>query len=251
MGCRRSPRLLGGTVAPPARREYGLAEVETTRANPLLPEGKRSVWMSHGDRIERLSTGLYHPGNSTNSPFAAIGDLSRHIMACSSIQKSVTPRVGMKSCADLRLKSVMPDRSGHLNRLFRKPSNVSTLRWAEERVLSAVSGGVDSSVATTLVHRAVGDQLVAVFVDNGLLRQGEAAKVVKVFQEAMGVELVAVDAVDDFINALHAITDPEQKRRIIGEKFIRIFETQARQLGTTRFSGAGNDLPGCGRVQWT
>ena len=112
-----------------------------------------------------------------------------------------------------------------------------------ERVISAVSGGVDSSVATTLVYRAVGDQLVAVFVNNGLLRTGEASQVVKAFQETMGTELIAVDAVDDFMAALQDIIDPEQKRRIIGEKFIRIFEAQAHQLGMPRFLVQGTIYP--------
>jgi GMP synthase (glutamine-hydrolysing) len=98
-------------------------------------------------------------------------------------------------------------------------------------------------VATTLVHRAIGDQLVAVFVDNGLLRLGEAAQVVKVFQETMGAELVTVDAVDDFMAALKGVGDPEKKRHIIGEKFIRIFESQARQLGMLRFLVQGTIYP--------
>jgi GMP synthase (glutamine-hydrolysing) len=112
-----------------------------------------------------------------------------------------------------------------------------------ERVLSAVSGGVDSSVATALVQRAVGDQLVAIFVDNGLLRQGEALQVLKVFSQTLGSELISVDAVDDFMAALKGVTDPEHKRRIIGERFIRIFEAQARQLGMPRFLVQGTIYP--------
>ena len=98
-------------------------------------------------------------------------------------------------------------------------------------------------MATTLVHRAVGDQLVAVFVNNGLLRQGEAPQVVRAFQEALGSELVTVDAVDDFMNCLQGVIEPEQKRRIIGEKFIRIFEAQARQLGMPHFLVQGTIYP--------
>jgi GMP synthase (glutamine-hydrolysing) len=111
------------------------------------------------------------------------------------------------------------------------------------KVLSAVSGGVDSSVATALVQRAIGDQLVAVFVDTGLLRQGEAAQVISVFQQNLGVELVPVNAVDQFMDALQGITEPENKRRIIGELFIRIFEQQARQLGLPAFLVQGTIYP--------
>jgi GMP synthase (glutamine-hydrolysing) len=110
-------------------------------------------------------------------------------------------------------------------------------------VISAVSGGVDSSVATTLVHQAIGDQLVAVFVNNGLLRLGEAAQVVRVFRDSMGAELITVDAVNDFMGALDSVTDPEQKRRIIGEKFIRIFEKQAQLLGSPHFLVQGTIYP--------
>ncbi len=101
-----------------------------------------------------------------------------------------------------------------------------------ERVLAAVSGGVDSSVAAALVHKAIGDQQVAVFVDTGLLRKGEPEQVVKTFREQMGAELVAVEAGEEFFAALKGVTDPEQKRRIVGEKFIRIFEREAKKLGS-------------------
>jgi len=111
------------------------------------------------------------------------------------------------------------------------------------RVLSGASGGVDSSVATALVHRAVGDQLAAVFVDNGLLRKGEAKQVVETFRENLGVQLNPVNAVEDFMEALAGITEPEQKRRIIGEKFIRIFEAQARKLGNPKFLVQGTIYP--------
>jgi GMP synthase (glutamine-hydrolysing) len=110
-------------------------------------------------------------------------------------------------------------------------------------VLAAISGGVDSSVAAALVHRAVGDQLVALFVDNGLLRQGERQQVVASLQAGLGVELVVVDAADEFLSALSGITDPEQKRRIIGERFIRLFEKQARALGNPRFLVQGTIYP--------
>jgi GMP synthase (glutamine-hydrolysing) len=113
----------------------------------------------------------------------------------------------------------------------------------DQRVLSAVSGGVDSSVATALVHRAVGDQLVAVFVDNGLLRKNEPAQVVETFREHLGVQLYPVNAVEDFMEALAGVTEPEQKRKIIGEKFIRIFEEQARRLEQPPFLVQGTIYP--------
>ncbi len=113
----------------------------------------------------------------------------------------------------------------------------------DERVLAAVSGGVDSSVAAALVHKAIGDQLVAVFVDTGLLREAEGEQVVTVFREQMGAELIAVEAEEQFLEALRGVTEPEQKRKIVGEKFIRIFEEQARQLGHPKFLMQGTIYP--------
>jgi GMP synthase (glutamine-hydrolysing) len=113
----------------------------------------------------------------------------------------------------------------------------------EQKVLSAVSGGVDSSVATALVHNAIGEQLVSVFVDHGLLREGEAVQVVKTFREHMGIELIAVNAKDEFLDALKGILDPEEKRKTIGELFIRTFEEQAAKLGKPPFLVQGTIYP--------
>jgi GMP synthase (glutamine-hydrolysing) len=234
---------LGGRVAASTKREYGPAEVETKQINPLLSEGKRLVWMSHGDRIEQPPDGFITLASSPNSPYAAIGDEKRryfgvqfhpevrHTQGGSDILR----RFAIDICATHPEWTPASIISDTLNRI--------QLQVGAERVISAVSGGVDSSVATALVHRAVGDQLVAVFVDNGLLRQGEASQVVKAFQDTLGAELVAVDAVNEFMSTLHKIRDPEQKRRAIGEKFIRIFEAQANQLGRPHFLVQGTIYP--------
>ncbi|OGN89673.1 MAG: glutamine-hydrolyzing GMP synthase [Chloroflexi bacterium RBG_13_48_10] len=234
---------LGGCVAASTKREYGPAEVDVIRPNPLLPEGKRLVWMSHGDRIEQPPDGFIVLAHSPNSPLAAMGDLDkryfgvqfhpevRHTQGGNDILR----RFAVEICA---ARPEWTPESIITQTIHRIQNQVGV-----ERVLSAVSGGVDSSVATTLVHRAVGDQLVAVFVNNGLLRLGESSQVVKAFQDTTGAELIAVDAVEDFMDALQNITDPEQKRRIIGEKFIRIFEAQARQLGMPRFLVQGTIYP--------
>ncbi len=242
-GMQALTQALGGRVAPSAKREYGLAEIETVCDNPLVTQDTRPVWMSHGDRIEQLPAGFITLARSANSPYAAVGDLSRgyfgvqfhpevrHTLGGSEILRRFVVEV-CGARPEWTPESIITASIQHIQ-----------AQVGMERVLSAVSGGVDSSVATALVHRAVGDQLTAVFVDNGLLRLGEAAQVVKVFQDTLGVELVAVDAVDEFMRALNAITDPEQKRRIIGEKFIRIFEAQARLMGTVRFLVQGTIYP--------
>lgn len=231
-GMQAITHALGGRVASSPNHEYGMAVVETVRPNPFLPQGEYAVWMSHGDRIEIPAPGFDVLARSDNSPIAAIGDLTRRYYGVQFHPEvkhtpggaEILRRFVGEVCAvkpDWTPESIIT-------------ANVEAIRRqvGGERVLSAVSGGVDSSVATALVHRAVGDQLVAVFVDTGMLRKGEAAQVIKTFQETMGIELIAVDAVDRFLAALKGVSDPEEKRRIIGELFIRTFESQARELVT-------------------
>ena len=221
---------LGGRVAPSTQREYGPAQVTTTQPNPLLPDGEQRVWMSHGDRIEQLPAGFGVLARSNNSPVAAMGDIQRRYFG---VQFHPEVRHTPQGTEILR-RFVEEICQTHPDWTPESIIKVSTERIRQQvgasRVLSAVSGGVDSSVATALVHKAVGDQLVAIFVDTGLLRQGEPAQVVNAFHKSQGVELIRVNAVDIFMNALRGITEPEEKRRIIGELFIRTFERQARQL---------------------
>jgi GMP synthase (glutamine-hydrolysing) len=234
---------LGGTVSPSPKREYGLAEVETVLANPLLMEGRRKAWMSHGDRIERPPDGFVTLAQSVNSPYAAIGDVERGFYGVQFHPEVRHTQDGTEILRRFAQEICQAAPEWTPESIITQAIRNIQLQVGGERVLSAVSGGVDSSVAATLVHQAVGDQLVAVFVNNGLLRLAEASEVVKLFHDTMGAELVTVDAVDDFYHALHGVTDPEEKRRIIGEKFIRIFETQAQQLGWPRFLVQGTIYP--------
>jgi GMP synthase (glutamine-hydrolysing) len=235
--------MLKGRVTPATDREYGYANIEAVHPNPLLAEGAQHVWMSHGDRIEHMPEGFIVLARSENSPIAAMGDLERGYFGL-----QFHPEVRHTSGGEQILRRFVLDVCEA--RADWTPESIITesvmrirAQVGNERVLAAVSGGVDSSVAVALVHRAIGDQLVAVFVDNGLLRQGEAVQVIKTFRYTLGAELVAVDAVDEFMQALHGITDPEQKRRIIGERFIRIFEAQAQQVGSPRFLVQGTIYP--------
>ncbi|MBI3158130.1 MAG: glutamine-hydrolyzing GMP synthase [Chloroflexi bacterium] len=242
-GMQALTHALGGVVAAHIQREYGPAEIETAAENPLLPPGRQPVWMSHGDRIETPPPGFAPLAASGNSSIAAMGDVANK-------------RYGVQFHPEVR------HTPGGLEILRRFAVDIcgaaadwtpeSVIEQAVERIraqvggemaLSAVSGGVDSSVATALVHRAVGDQLAAVFVDHGLLRQGEAGQVVAAFQEHLGVELVVDDAAADFFAHLKGVTDPEEKRRIVGERFIRHFEQQAEQLGRPRFLVQGTIYP--------
>ena len=228
---------LGGQVASSAGREYGFATINSTAINDLLLPGEQQVWMSHGDRIELIPPGFVVLAHSASSPVAAMGDKDRRYYGV-----QFHPEVRHTPHGWEILRRFVVDICGAKPEWTPESiisSRVERIRQqvGAERVLSAVSGGVDSSVATALVHHAIGDQLAAVFVDNGLLRQGEAAQVVQAFQQTQGVELITVDAVDRFMQALQNVTEPEEKRRIIGELFIRIFENQASQLSSGDLSG--------------
>lgn len=230
-GMQALTHALQGRVAAATHKEYGPAEVETLAENPLLPAGRQPVWMSHGDRIESLPDGFVALARSQNSPIAAMGDLKRRYFGL-----QFHPEVNHTPSGAEILRRFVTGICGAQPNWTPESIITQTLERVRRQVgsaqvLSAVSGGVDSSVATALVQKAVGDQLVAVFVDTGLLRQGEPAQVQAALQNRLGAELVVVDAVEAFASALRGVTEPEQKRRIIGELFIRLFETQARKLG--------------------
>ena len=242
-GMQALTHALGGVVAASTEREYGPAQVETLIPNPLIPPGQQVVWMSHGDRIEVPPDGFTLLARSDNSPVAAMGDLQRDYYGM-----QFHPEVHHTPAGAEILRRFVVDVCGAQpdwtpESIISQSVQRVCAQVGGERVLSAVSGGVDSSVATALVQRAIGEQLVAVFVDTGMLRQGESQQVIQGFQRQLGVELIAVDAVDRFMVALRGVTDPEEKRRIIGETFIRVFEIQAQQLGWPRFLVQGTIYP--------
>jgi GMP synthase (glutamine-hydrolysing) len=202
--------------------------------------------MSHGDRVERLPSDFVALAASDNSPYAAMGDVARGRYGVQFHPEVVhTPQ----GAAILRAFAVdvcgcAPDWTP--SAFIQESVAVIREQVGEGQVVLGLSGGVDSAVTATLVHRAVGQQLTCIFVDTGLMRQGEPEQVVETFQRAHGMRLVAVHAVEDFLSALQGISDPERKRRVIGAKFVRIFENQARKLGQSmgnRFLAQGTIYP--------
>ena len=230
-GMQALTHALGGKVDASAKREYGPALVESLSGNPIMPAGSQQVWMSHGDRIETPPPGFSVLGRSEHSPVAMMGDLQRRYFGLQfhpEVQHTpggseILRRFVVDIC------QVNPDWTAES--IIQQSVQRIRQQVGSNTVISAVSGGVDSSVATAMVQRAIGDQLIAVFVDTGLLRQGEAVQVKSVLQEKLGIELITVNAVERFMDALRGVTAPEEKRRIIGELFIRTFEDQARQFG--------------------
>lgn len=241
-GMQALTHALGGKVDPSALREYGEAEI-----TPLIPgtmlDVLTKVWMSHGDKVTQLPPGFIALAKSGNSPFAAMGDMKRKYFGVQfHPEVHHTPNGGeLIEHFAVDICGVKPDWTpasiivDAVEKIQKQVGN--------ERVLAAVSGGVDSSVAAALVHKAIGDQLVCVFVDTGLMRADEGAQVASAFREGLGAELVSVDAAGEFFEALKGVVEPETKRKIAGEKFIRIFEREAQNLGQPRFLVQGTIYP--------
>ncbi len=227
--------LLGGKVEAARAREYGHARVVVEKAEGIFHRfAKREnldVWMSHGDRIAALPAGFATIGVSGNTPFCAVGNAQKRIYGVQFHPEVVhTPRG-----ADM-LASFLFDVAGlsptWTPGVFTEEAiaSVRSRVGAEEHVVCGLSGGVDSSVAAILCHKAIGDRLTCIFVDNGLLRQGETEQVVGTFRENFRLNLVAVDARERFLSALSGVSDPEQKRKIIGRVFIEVFDEEAKKV---------------------
>lgn len=219
----------GGEVAPAGEREYGSATIEVVRPESLfagLP-AQLDVWMSHGDRIERLPGGFTSLARSHNSPYAAMGRGKL-------IGLQFHPEVVHTPAGGALLHNFLYEVcrcSGNWTPESFIQESVARIREqvGDERVLLALSGGVDSSVVAALIHRAVGKQLTPVFVNTGMLREGEAEQVQEVFGRAFGMNLVYVDATERFLARLKGVEDPEEKRKRIGAEFIRVFEEAAER----------------------
>jgi len=242
--------LLGGRVARAAGREYGFANIRGEWGDPLflgIEEFRHrmtiQVWMSHGDRIEDLPQGFSPIARSENSPLAAMADRDRNLYGVQFHPEVAHTPKGKEILANFlfRVCGLSPLWTMHS---FIE-SSVRTIREkvGEGRVVLGLSGGVDSSVAAVLLNRALGDRLTCIFVDNGLLRKGEAEEVVHTFGEGIGLSLLHVDASDRFLDALEGVEDPERKRKIIGEIFIRVFEETALRIPGVAFLGQGTLYP--------
>lgn len=234
---------LGGVVEPASEGEYGSAILTTAIDNPLFEKGEQTVWMSHGDRIESLPPGFINLARTDHSPIAAMGNMELNWYGLQFHPEVMHTHGGKEIIARFVLDICKAKPDWTPKSVIEQSVQQIQAQVGDQKVLSAVSGGVDSTVASALVHKAIGDQLVAIFVDNGLLRKGEATQVVKTFRENLGIELITVNAKDAFLHALKGILDPEEKRKIIGELFIRTFEEQATKLCMPPFLVQGTIYP--------
>ena len=245
-------QALGGEVVSFERKEFGPAVVTVTGGDRLFAglEAEQSVWMSHGDSIERLPDGFRPTARTDSTPVAALADPARSMYGIQFHPEVVHTRHGREI-----LRNFVVDIAGaHQNWTAANfiASNVEAIRrrvdehsratGTDGKVLCALSGGVDSAVAATLVHRAVGERLTCVHVDHGMMRKNETELLAKAFEQ-LGVRVIVVNARERFLRKLEGVIDPEQKRRIIGAEFIRVFEEEAAKIGEIAFLTQGTLYP--------
>ncbi|QRM53961.1 glutamine-hydrolyzing GMP synthase [Sinorhizobium sp. BG8] len=239
---------LGGKVEGGHAREFGRADVEILKASPLF-EGfwevgkKYPVWMSHGDRVTVAPEGFEIIGTSENAPFAiCVNEAKRYYTTMFHPEVVHTPD-GAKLLSNFVHKIAGIKGDWSMSAYRSKAVEAIRKEVGDKRVICALSGGVDSSVAALLIHEAVGDQLTCILVDHGLMRKNEAADVVAMFREHYNLHLIHVDASDRFIGELEGVSDPETKRKIIGRLFIEVFEDEAKKLGGAEFLAQGTLYP--------
>ncbi len=252
-GMQTMAQQLGGRVALGAKREFGFAQVRARGHTRLLEglqdhqgpngEGLLDVWMSHGDKVEELPPGFVLMASTDSCPIAAMADERRRLYAVQFHLEVTHTRQGgailtrfVRDICGCRGDWNMPDYVGEAVERIRA-------QVGADEVILGLSGGVDSSVAALLIHRAIGRQLTCVFVDNGLLRQDEARQVVDTFERHLELHLVHVDASERFLAKLAGVTDPEAKRKIIGREFVEVFQEEAARLSQARWLAQGTIYP--------
>ena len=244
---------LGGKVEAGTKREFGYAEVRAQGHTKLLEgiedfkgpegEGMLKVWMSHGDKVSQLPEGFKVMCSTPSCPIAGMCDEQRGFYAVQ-FHPEVTHTVKGREILQRFVLSICQCKPDWVMGDYIAEAVESIRRQVgDEEVILGLSGGVDSSVAAALIHRAIGDQLTCVFVDNGLLRKNEREQVRETFEKNMGLKLIVNDATDRFMNALAGTTDPEAKRKIIGREFINVFQAEAEKLTSAKWLAQGTIYP--------
>ena len=247
-GMQLMSRHFGGEVIPAGKREFGHAGLAASgKPGPLFDgfflEGKSPVWMSHGDHVAKVPAGFEIVAHTENAPVCAIQDTSRRLYGV-----QFHPEVNHTPRGELLIDTFVRKICGCTGRwtpgqIIEDAVNRIRSSVGSDRVILGLSGGVDSSVAAALIHRAIGDQLTCVFVDNGLLRLGEGDQVMAAFAENLGVTVIRVNAEDRFLGALAGVSDPEAKRKVIGNLFVEIFEEESAKVTDATWLAQGTIYP--------
>ena len=244
---------LGGDVESSNKREFGHASLTLSGHSSLLADiedelskdGKSllNVWMSHGDKVTNLPEGFVAIASTSNAPIAAMANEQKQFYGVQFHPEVTHTHQGLRILERFVIEICEITPTWTMHNIAENAIETVRQQVANDKVLLALSGGVDSSVVAALLHKAIGSQLVCVFVDTGLLRYNEASDVVAMFGEHLGVNLIDVDASEKFLSALQGVSDPEQKRKIIGAKFIEVFEQEAQKLRGIKYLAQGTIYP--------
>ena len=252
-GMQTMAQQLGGKVESGTKREFGYAEVRARNHSKLLEgiedfqteagEGMLKVWMSHGDKVSELPPGFKVMASTPSCPIAGMFDEARGFYAVQ-FHPEVTHTVKGREILQRFVLDICKCKPDWIMGDYAKEA-VEKIRAevGDEEVILGLSGGVDSSVTAALIHRAIGQRLTCVFVDNGLLRKNEREQVRETFEKNMGLKLIVVDAIDRFMNALAGVSDPEQKRKIIGREFVNVFQEEAAKIKNAKWLAQGSIYP--------
>src|SRR6204780_862521 len=252
-GMQTMAQQLGGRVAPSTEREFGYAEVTVTGATPLLddlqdrrtPAGRAllDVWMSHGDRVDALPPGFTATACTDAIPFAAMSDERRRFYGVQFHPEVTHTLQGARILERFVREICACDALWSAGNIIEDAVQRVRSQVGDGKVLLGLSGGVDSSVVAALLHLAISDRLVCVFVDHGLMRLGEGDQVMRTFAQNLGVKVVRVDAAERFLAALKGVSDPEAKRKVIGRLFVEVFEEESNKLKDVGFLAQGTIYP--------
>lgn len=244
-GAQLMAKFLGGAVTKARAREYGKSHL-IIKPKVVLFKGlslKEAVWMSHGDKVTKLPAGFRIIGSTDNAPVAAMEDKIRKLYGVQFHPEVVHTSKGRLILRNFVTKIAGCKKSWDMHSFVKSSIAALRERIGDEKVLCALSGGVDSSVLTVLLHKAIGKNLIAIFIDNGLLRKNEAGLVKEGFARHYRISLRFVDATDIFLKRLKGVTNPEKKRKVIGRLFIEVFEREAKKLGKIKFLAQGTLYP--------
>ncbi len=244
-GLQLTVMTLGGKVARGHAREYGKAEIEITGESPLL-DGLPSplqVWMSHGDKVTALPEGFVTTAKTTNTEFAAIRHTEKKIYGIQFHPEVVHTHRGTEIIRNFAMRICGCSGNWTMESFIERSVREIQEKTAGQKVILGLSGGVDSSVAAALIHKAIGDKLTCIFVNNGLLRKNEAERVQELFAGSFKMNLVYIDATDRFLDKLAGVTEPEKKRKIIGHEFVNVFDDAAMKLKDVKFLAQGTTYP--------
>ena len=246
-GMQLMAHLLGGRVAKAAKREYGRAELAIDDDSDLFkgisPNLQAVVWMSHGDRIEKYPKGFIPIAHTENSPVAAMADKKRNFYALQFHPEVVHTEKGREIIKNFIFNICGSKPTWTMKSFIETAKHEIKEKVGNQRVVCGISGGVDSSVTAVLVHEAIGDALTCIFVDNGVLRHDEAKKVELMLKKSFHMKIKYVDASERFLKKLKGVKDPERKRKIIGNEFIRVFEDEAKKIKNVSFLAQGTLYP--------